>query len=122
MMARPEPTENRMAAALPELVTLRTLVQSAGLVADAKHTALWCLDQLPKLYADFCGTHESRFAGAILRLARAILKRLAEEDSGEDAGRVGDALVAQLGGLHERLGLTTLALRPVPATGRKKSA
>jgi hypothetical protein len=112
-----------MTASPPELATFRTLVQTADLVADAKHTVLWCLDQLPKLYADLFRTDESRFADAILRLARAVLKRLGESGSGEDAGRVGDALVAQLGGLHERLGLAPLALKlAAPASGRKKKS
>ncbi|HKI30349.1 MAG TPA: hypothetical protein VKA46_00560 [Gemmataceae bacterium] len=111
-------------AVFPELTRLRTLVKRAKLVADAEHSVLWCLDQLPKLYADFCRTDESRFGDAILRLASAVLKKLAETSLGTGAGRVGDALVAQLGRLHERLGLAPLALKPAPTTasGRKKKS
>jgi hypothetical protein len=105
-------------ANLAELVALRRLTQKARLTEEVRHTALWCLDQLPKLYADFRGTDESRFADAILRLARAVLKRLAETGSGEDAGRVAKAVVARLGALHERLGLAPLALRPAATAGR----
>jgi hypothetical protein len=107
---------------LAELVTLRTQVQSARLAEEAKHTALWCLDQLPKLYADFLCTYESRFADAILRLARAVIKRLAEKGSGEDSGLVAETLAAQLGGLHARLGLAPLVLRPASRRGPVKKA
>jgi hypothetical protein len=103
---------------LAELVALRKLIQRARLSEEVRHAALWCLDQLPKLYADFRGTNESRFGDAILRLARAVLKRLAEKGSGEGATRVAEAVVAQLGALHERLGLAPLALRPAATPGR----
>jgi hypothetical protein len=107
-----------------ELTTLRALIQRANIVADAKHSVLWCLDQLPKLYADFCRTNESRFGDAILRLASAVLNKLAETTLGTGAGRLGDAVVAKLGRLHERLGLAPLALKlaPITASGRKRKA
>ena len=107
-----------------EIATLRTLIRAANLAPDAKHTALWGLDQLPELYADFGRTNESRFGDAIRRLSQGILKSLAEHGTGDDAGRVGDALVAQLGRLHERLGLTPLPLKPgtAPARGRRKKS
>jgi hypothetical protein len=105
-----------------ELAKLHSLVQKANLAADMKHTALWGLDQLSTLYADLVGTDESRFADAILRLARGLLRRLADKEVGEDAGRVGDALVAQLDRLHQRHGFAPLRLRPpaAPARGTKK--
>ena len=105
-----------------ELATLHSLAQTANLAAEVKHAVLWGLDQLSQLYADFVRTDESRFADAILRLARGILKWLAEKDAGVDAGRVGDALVAQLDRLHQRHGFAPLRLRPpaAPARGRKK--
>jgi hypothetical protein len=107
-----------------ELLTLRSLIQAANLAADVKNAALWGLDQLSRLYADFVRTDESRFADAILRLARGLLKRLAEKQAGEDAGRVGDALVAQLGELHQRHGFAPLPLKltAAPAGGRKKKS
>jgi hypothetical protein len=83
------------------------------------------VDQLPKLYSDFERTNESRFDDAIRRLSLGLLKRMGEAGSGADAGRVGDALVAQLGGLHQLLGLAPLFLKPgtAPAKAhRKKSA
>jgi hypothetical protein len=105
-----------------ELATLRSLVQTSDLAADVKHTALWGLDQLSQLYADFVRTDESRFADAMVRLARGLLKRLAEKGAGEDAGRVGEALVAQLDGLHRRHGFAPLPLKPTaaPSSDRKK--
>jgi len=112
-----------MPPAMPaELAQLHSLIQNANLAADAKHTALWVLDQLSKLYADLVRTNDSRFANAILRLARGLLQRLAEKEAGEDAGRVGDALVAQLDSLHQRHGFVPMHLRPpaAPARGRKK--
>ena len=77
---------------------------------------------MSQLYANFVRTDESRFAEAILRLARGLLKRLAEKGAGEDAGRLGDALVAQLDALHQRHGFAPLCLRPPAAAvrGRKK--
>jgi hypothetical protein len=112
-------------AAFPELARIRTLVKRARLLADAEHSILWCLDQLPHLYAEFCRTCESRFGDAILRLAQAVLKKLAESGVGAATLRVSAALVAQLAGLHERLGLSALALRPVSASaapGKKATA
>jgi len=107
-----------------ELATLRTLIQTANLAEDVKHSALWCVDQLPKLYADFGRTNESRFGDAIRRLGQGVLKRMGEVGAGEDSDRVGNALVAQLGGLHERLGLAPLHLQPAVATakGRRKKS
>jgi hypothetical protein len=106
-----------------ELVTLRTQVQAARLDEEVKHACLWCLDQLPQLYADFCATCESRFVDAILWLARAVLKRLDEKGSGEDSRRVAETLVAQLRSLHERLGLAPLVLRPASSgRGRARKA
>ncbi len=99
---------------MTELVTLRTLAQKASLTPEARHTALWCLDQLPPLYMDFRRTNESRFGDSISFLAKVALKRLGEADMGPDAGRVAEALVAQLGGLHERLGLAPLGLKITP--------
>ncbi len=113
-----------MPPAMPaELAKLHSVVQKANLAADVKHTALWGLDQLSKMYADLVRTYENRFLDGILRLARGLLQRLAERDAGEDAGRVGDALVAQLDTLQQRHGFAPLRLRPpaAPARGRKKA-
>jgi hypothetical protein len=109
-------------ARLTELVALRTLLMKARLVEEVRHAALWCLDQLPQLYADFRLCYESRFGDGILRLVRAILKRLAESDTGEDAGRVAQAFVSKLAGLHIRLGLPPLALKLAIPVARPRAA
>ena len=105
-----------------ELSKLHSLVQKANLAADVKHTALWGLGELSKLYAELVRTDESRFADSILRLAQGLLQQLAEKQAGEDAERVGDALAAQLDRLHQRHGFAPLRLRPpaAPARGTKK--
>jgi hypothetical protein len=107
-----------------EITALRTLIQAANLSPDAKHTALWCVDQLPRLYAEFESTNESRFGDAIRRLSQAVLKGMGEAGAGEDAAGVGAALVAQLDGLHRRLGFAPLLLKPVaaPPKGRRKKS
>ena len=51
------------AACHVELTTLRRRIQNANITADAKHSILWCLDQLPMLYADFCRTNEKPIWG-----------------------------------------------------------
>ena len=109
-------------AGLAEITALRSLVQRANLAAEVKHSALWCLDQLPPLYDEFRRNYESRFADSILRLARAVLKRLSEEGTGPGAGRVAGAVGTPPGGLHERLGLAPLAPRPIVPSGRGRGA
>jgi hypothetical protein len=99
------------AAGLAELVALRALVRRADLADAARHTALWCLDQFPGLYADYQRDYSSRYGDAIARLTQGVLMRLGEQGMGKDAGRVAKALVARMGGLHERLGLPALDLR-----------
>ena len=82
----------------PELTELRTLVEGAGLTAEARHSALWCLGQLPALYRDLRQTDEQRFFDGIQRLARVV------------AGHDG-AAIARFQALHRRLGLRELTLR-----------
>jgi hypothetical protein len=112
-------------ASFPELTTLHTFARKADLTAEAKHITLYCLDQLPPLYADFSRTNEGRFSDAITSLARAVLKRLREAGGGEDADRVATALVKQLGMLHERVGLAPLRLPAAaaraPVRAKKKA-
>jgi len=78
---------------------------------------------LPKLSADFCQNYDARYSDGILRLVRGVMKQLAEKETGADAGRMSDAIVGHLGGLHERLGLAPLALQPTAQkSGRKKKS
>jgi hypothetical protein len=108
--------------AIPELTSLRKAVARASLTPEVMHTTLYCLDQLPKLYADLGRTNESRFADTIAALSQAVVKRLGEEST-VAAGRVAEALVAKLDELHERVGLAPLRLKvaaPVGAAGKRR--
>jgi hypothetical protein len=82
----------------PELTELRALLEGADLTAEARHTALWCLGQLPALYRDLRQTDEQRFFDGIQRLARVV------------AGHDG-AAIARFQALHRRLGLRELTFR-----------
>jgi hypothetical protein len=82
----------------PELTELRALLEGADLTAEARHTALWCLGQLPALYRDLRQTDEQRFFDGIQRLARVV--------AGRDA-----AAIARFQALHRRLGLHELTFR-----------
>jgi len=94
-----------------ELEALHALAKKAKMSKVSKQITLGCMDQLPRLYEDFCRTNESRYGDSIAGLAQAILKQLAEGELGAGARRVAEALVAQLGQLHERLGLAPLRLK-----------
>jgi hypothetical protein len=96
---------------LTEIAKLRSLVTSATLDPEAKHSALWCLDQLPKLYAELRRTNESRYWDAIGKMGQAVLKRMGEEGAGDDAGKVSDAVILRLDAMHRRLGIARLALK-----------
>jgi hypothetical protein len=108
---------------LTELTKLRTLVVAATLTDEAKHTVLWCLDQLPKLYADYFLTYESRYPEAITKLGQAIIKRMKEPGAGEGAEKIPLAVFSQLGKMHRRLAMAPLGIKsPVAAVAlpRKK--
>ena len=45
-----------------QLVALVNEVKAAALPGDSRHTAAWCVGQLPGLYAKYCQTSESRYA------------------------------------------------------------
>ena len=104
---------------LPELAAIRTLVETSDLSSEARHTALWCLGQLTRPYLELLRTQEQRYAEAIQGLAQAMFKHLSEHGgAGLAAG-----IVAQLRGLHERIGLQPLNLKPVsPSAGRRRKA
>jgi hypothetical protein len=107
-------------ASLAEIVTLHALVQTADLAADAKHSVLWCLDQLPSLYAEFLRQYECRFADKIRHLVQAVLKRLDEKAAGKDSGLVREAIAGRLSDLHQRLGLGSFLLK-VPTPGKRRT-
>src|SRR4051812_17798839 len=90
-----------------ELAALENLVAGADVAEPSRQMVVGCLKQLPRLYRELARTFESRYADEITRLARAVLKVLAES-----APAVADALVARLHALHGRLGLRPLDLKP----------
>jgi hypothetical protein len=94
-----------------ELEALHALAKKAKMSKVSKHITLGCIDQLPRLYQEFCRTNESRYGDTIAGLAQAILKQLAEGELGAGARGVAEALVTQLGHLHERLGFAPLRLK-----------
>ena len=63
-------------------------VHSTPLADDAKHTAVWCVRQLPALYDKFCRTSESRYGDEITRLVRAALQSLADGNGNRIRGDV----------------------------------
>jgi hypothetical protein len=105
---------------LTELAKLRTLVADASLTDEAKHSALWCLNQLPRLYAEFRRTDESRFYDAIGKLAQAVLKRLGEAGAGDAAAKVCEAVVRRLGEMHRRLAIAPLPLKTTASPAGKR--
>jgi len=101
---------------LPELAAIRNLVETSDLASEPRQTAVWCLGQLTRPYNELLRTQEQRFADAIQGLAQAMLKHLSEHGG---AG-LAEGFVAQLRGLHERIGLQPLNLKPVsPSAGRR---
>jgi hypothetical protein len=48
-------------------------------------------------------------------MGQAVLKRMGEESAGDDAGRVSEAVIRRLGGMHRRLGIAPLVLKPTVA-------
>ena len=56
------------------LAVLADAVRAAALPSGRKHTARWCMGQLPALYAQLRQTSESRYSEAISRLVQGVLK------------------------------------------------
>jgi hypothetical protein len=104
---------------------INNLVAAAQVPEASKQTTTWCLRKLPDLCESFAQTYESRYAEEIIRLERAILASLADPAcTPADLGGLKEAVMAQLIGLHERLGLPEPQLvKPRPAAtgsrGRK---
>ncbi|HZY84482.1 MAG TPA: hypothetical protein VFE78_06610 [Gemmataceae bacterium] len=106
---------------------LRALAAEVGatkIPAERKHTAAWCLGQLPAVYALFRQTNESRHADEITRLLMGVVKELA---GGAKSCPKAQELAAGIPGrtqlLHEQLGLPRLALKaPAAPTPRSRKA
>lgn len=106
------------------LRALAAEVRATAIPAERKHTAAWCLGQLPAVYALFRQTNESRHADEITRLLLGVVKELTR---GEEACPKARKLAAGIPGrtqlLHEQLGLPRLALKApaAPATRSRKA-
>jgi hypothetical protein len=98
-------------------------VRSTSLADDAKHTAIWCVRQLPALYDKFRHTSESRYGDEITRLVRATHRTLEGGSGNCPASRkLATSLAARLQSLHQRFGVPALKLDASvapPARSRK---
>jgi hypothetical protein len=96
-------------------------VRSTSLTDDAKHTAVWCVRQLPALYDKFGRTSESRYGDEISRLVQAALRTLADGSGNCPASReLATSIPARLQSLHQRFGVPALKL-DAPAAPRARS-
>jgi hypothetical protein len=103
-----------------ELAGITSLVKAANMPGDTSHTVVWCLEQLPGLYAKFCQTHESRYGDEIRRLEQGILGELAKLPlPSPEARAVGEVVLERLRHLHERFGLAGLDFKVLPSSRRR---
>jgi hypothetical protein len=93
------------------IAALRDQIGAAAIPADGRHTAAWCVGQLPDLYVKYCQTSESRYAAEITRLLRGVLAEMAKSEAGPMGSRAG-VIIDSFRVLHERLGLPALGLKP----------
>jgi hypothetical protein len=92
-----------------QLVELVGELGTAAIPGDSKHSAAWCVRQLPALYAKFHQTSESRYGEEISRLVRAVLQMLADPAGafpGSEA--LAASLLVRLQLLHEQFGIPRL--------------
>jgi hypothetical protein len=86
-------------------------VQATAIPDDAKRTALWCLKQLPAQYTLSHQTNESRYDDEITRLVQVLIQQLAASGNSPEAQKLAASLPEDFRLLHERLGLSFLALK-----------
>ena len=99
---------------------LQDAVRATAIPEDSQRTALWCLKQLPAQYALSRQTHESRYDDEITRLVQVLIQQLAAGGTCPEARKLAASLPEDFRLLHERLGLSFLALKP-PAPPARKS-
>src|SRR5262249_2026781 len=96
-----------------QLAALADEVRAGALPEVCKHSVVWCLDQLPSLYANFRQTSESRDGDQITRLVEGLLKELAASQRvAPEAKPLGAGIMDRLQRLHEEFGIPGLNLRP----------
>jgi hypothetical protein len=106
-----------------QLAELGDEVRAAAIPDASKRTALWCVDKLPSLYAQFRLTYESRYGDEITRLVQGALNELCDTKAAGSAGKdLAARMSERLRLLHERSGIPALNLkfpRPSPTRARK---
>ena len=106
------------------LAALRQEVRAVAISNDGKHTALWCLEQLPMLYVQFCQSSESRYGEEIRRLLQAVLNGLvAGKPVCPKAHKLAASIPDRLRLLHDAFGLPALSLKlPSASSPRSRKA
>jgi hypothetical protein len=110
-----------MGEELTELISaVEGEVRLTTLADDSKHTAVWCVQQLPGLYDKFRRTCESRYGEEITRLVRAALQALADGNGNSPVSReLAAGIPGRLNLLHEQFGIPPLKLSPPVPTPRR---
>jgi hypothetical protein len=98
---------------------LEDAVRAAAIPEDSQRTALWCLKQLPAQYALSRQTNESRYDDEITRLVQLLIRQLAARGNCPEAQVLAASLPEDFRLLHERLGLSFLALKSPTPQARK---
>jgi hypothetical protein len=99
---------------------LEDAVRATAIPEDSQRTALWCLQQLPAQYALSRQTNESRHDDEITRLVRVLIQQLTAGGNCPQAKKLAAGLPEGFRLLHERLGLSFLALK-IPTPPARKS-
>ena len=96
-----------------QLTKMRNEVGAAVIPDAGKHTALWCIGQLPSLYTKFRFANESRYGDEIARLVRLVLKELAQDKTVRPrAQKLAAGIPERLQRFHEKFGLPGLNIQP----------
>lgn len=98
-----------------ELVVISEEVRLAAIPNHCKETALWCLLQLPGLYAKFGAMRESRYSDEIARLIRGVIEELEGPKGNPETQKLALRIGEHFRLLHEEQGLPALSLKPARA-------
>ena len=94
-------------------------VRASAIPNDCKHTAGWCIDQLPWLYAQFQQSGESRYGEQISRLFQAVVKGLVESKPVCPAAlKLAASIPDRLRRLHDEFGNPALGLKSPTASSK----
>ena len=99
------------------LAALRKEIGAAAITSDCKHTAVWCIDQLPALYTKFRQSSESRYGEEIRRLVQTMLKELvASKPLCPKAEKLAASIPECLRHLHDEFGIPALDVQSTRRT------